>query len=653
MRLTLRTLLAWMDDTLPPSKVREIGNQVGESPFAQELVERIRRVTRQRRLTVPKTTGNEAIDPNLEASYLDNDLDADQVAEVEKQCLSHDVCLAEVASVHQILSLLGQRAKVPTEVKERMYLLVKGREAIPNRHREAAESSKTIPVVNPVHSWVDNEASARPRRERSLLLAGYLTAFLVLGASAWYSLSPTAPVSTVNAPAPEDQNLNVQTGEGEIASQKAEDMASVEDAHPDLIDATTPKQSSDAMPPTELAANTPAPDAKSLKPGESTPATPSALQPGAVGASEKSDQILLRYSDEQREWERLTGPVPLNPSDRLISLAPFQASLDLASIRLLLMAGSEIRLDSLGSAGTSRLELRQGQLKATKSPRGNTLILDLKDKASSLTVDLSETNSVGIERLIIRPAGDSAEGLAHWAIYCQDGTLNVSQSGQKKSFPAPVVITVNSAGTIEQRAGESPPAWVAGQEQIPADRQIQQQFFNSFHDGRPILADLVAATEDSQDSIRRLAIKGLATLGDLSYVMPLLDRKDAPEIRRATIAALRDFISLGGDAAQQARSQILEEFGETTGPAVEKMLRGYTPADAADLQVLKELVGYLEPETLSVGVRELSIETLTKLTKRDRLGYDPDQPEGPGLANWKKLLNEGKLVPDAAVPAEQ
>ena len=77
MRLTLRTLLAWLDDTLSASEVREIGKQVSESPYAQELIERIQRVTRQRRLTVPSTTGPDATDPNLVASYLDNELDQD------------------------------------------------------------------------------------------------------------------------------------------------------------------------------------------------------------------------------------------------------------------------------------------------------------------------------------------------------------------------------------------------------------------------------------------------------------------------------------------------------------------------------------------------------------------------------------------------
>ena len=57
MRLTLRTLLAWLDDTLPPAEVRQIGQQVAETTLARELVDRIHRVTRQRRLTVPSNSG--------------------------------------------------------------------------------------------------------------------------------------------------------------------------------------------------------------------------------------------------------------------------------------------------------------------------------------------------------------------------------------------------------------------------------------------------------------------------------------------------------------------------------------------------------------------------------------------------------------------
>ena len=70
MRLTLRTLIAWLDDTLTPAEVRAIGQQVAESPFAKDLVARVQRVTRQRRLTYPGDPGSEATDPNLVAGYL-------------------------------------------------------------------------------------------------------------------------------------------------------------------------------------------------------------------------------------------------------------------------------------------------------------------------------------------------------------------------------------------------------------------------------------------------------------------------------------------------------------------------------------------------------------------------------------------------------
>jgi hypothetical protein len=138
VRLTLRTLLAYLDDTLEPSEIRQIGQKVSESDAAQELIARIKQVTRRRRLTTPPATGPNSFDPNTVAEYLDNELSAEQLAEVEKLCLESDVHLAEIASCHQILTLvLGEPALVPPTAKERMYGLVQGREAIPFRKATA------------------------------------------------------------------------------------------------------------------------------------------------------------------------------------------------------------------------------------------------------------------------------------------------------------------------------------------------------------------------------------------------------------------------------------------------------------------------------------------------------------------------------------
>src|SRR3954447_15536795 len=147
MRLTLRTLLAYLDDTLEPTEIKTIGEKVAESDAAQELIARIKQVTRRRRLTTPPASGPEAFDPNDVAEYLDNELEGDRIAKVEKMCLESDVHLAEIAACHQILTLvLGEPALVPPKAKERMYRLVQGREAIPHRKAQSGKKYSSDPL---------------------------------------------------------------------------------------------------------------------------------------------------------------------------------------------------------------------------------------------------------------------------------------------------------------------------------------------------------------------------------------------------------------------------------------------------------------------------------------------------------------------------
>src|SRR5215204_5490002 len=96
MRLTLRTVLAYLEDALPPESARRIGRMIGRSPAARRIVARIRKVVRRRRLIAvkPDSDSKKGMDANDMSEYLDNTLPEEQLHRVERRCLKHDALLA-------------------------------------------------------------------------------------------------------------------------------------------------------------------------------------------------------------------------------------------------------------------------------------------------------------------------------------------------------------------------------------------------------------------------------------------------------------------------------------------------------------------------------------------------------------------------------
>jgi len=643
MRLTLRTLLAWLDDTLSPAEVKEVGLQVSESPFAQELADRIHRVTRQRRLTVPGQSGTEPTDPNTVASYLDNELDADQVADYEKRCLTSDVHLAEVASAHQILSLIGQKAKVPADARTNMYRLVRGREAIagdaPRPYTPPVAPAKE-PAAAVIAPWAAPEIPRRSFLERNGAYLGVAALLVLLAWSAWTLAPGPRPAGETSA------------------------VVLTPHAHPPKAPANPPPdrkpQQQQPIPP--LVANAPQPANVAMttpEPVEESPAdadadadaaaeTPEVVEvpAGSLGLVGEGESILLRYDEATRSWDRLLPEAKLSKGDRLVNVAPFRSTVNLGTVRLELVGETQVVIQPPDPEDAARVELDHGQAILVATEPG---VVGIGFGAKTVSLTLPLNTPVGVERLTRREPGEAEPAAPSLRILATRGELAVSIGAEKETVSGPGSIEFRPPNHLVEKVSEPSPPWISEETLPPADAErgeLLKRFFKP--DVSPMRA-LVEALEDDREPVHKLAIEGLGGIGEIGMVVSAMNRPDAPATRRAAIAFLKKYADGGPEAMSKLREELKNVEGDERAGTVEKLLIGYTPKEAKDPETYALLVKLLaHPE---VGVRQLAILNLTALTGRDPLQYDPDKPEGPGLTAWQDLLKSGDLAPRRNNPA--
>ena len=165
MRLTLRTLLAYMDGLLDAKDSQEIGKKIEDSESATELFHKIRDVMRRLRLGAPSITERGAnLDCNTVAEYLDNALPSDRVPEFEMVSLKSDMHLAEVASCHQILTMvLGEPVEIDPESRQRMYQLPAVANRVDEERLAAAEAATVLSGDGSAASPPSSPIKVRPR----------------------------------------------------------------------------------------------------------------------------------------------------------------------------------------------------------------------------------------------------------------------------------------------------------------------------------------------------------------------------------------------------------------------------------------------------------------------------------------------------------
>jgi len=450
MRLTLRTMLAYMDDILDPEDAEALGKKIEESEFATGVLHRTRDCMRRLRLGAPKVMEQGAgLDPNTVSEYLDNTLSDDRVADFEKVCLESDVHLAEVASCHQILTLvLGEPAEVTPESRLRMYRLAEL--AAPPAADDGSGVSPAAPPVQadaghggppPVPApWIAREvpdylrAASTTRRlfwpvagAVIVLLLVAIVVMLIAGRpgpakrplakgpeskgpsqpdASQADLAPAVPSAAEpaadGAPAadtpPEDASRKVLPPPvppdepwASSSGGRAGEPPSEEPAEQPAEPAEQPAEPA-VLPPPETLASNPLRPPSEVVPGEpveettpAPPTEPAPLPPEEVGQLVSSAQILLKLDTDTGAWRRLPDQQALMSDELLLSLPTYRPAIVLSD---------QIKLVLIDEARVRLLACDQEGIHGVNVDYGRLVIKTAAGAGSRLRLQLGERAGV-------------------------------------------------------------------------------------------------------------------------------------------------------------------------------------------------------------------------------------------------------------------
>jgi hypothetical protein len=702
MRLTLRTLLAYLDDILEPNQAKEIGTKVSQSTFATGLTNRIREVMRRRRLTVPDTDGpNSGVDPNTVAEYLDNTLPSEAVADVEKVFLESDVNLAEVAASHQILTLvLGEPVDIPQESRERMYVLGPvtrkksvSSEAAPAANQEATsgatnevgnEPSKTVipAYLLPTPMW---------RRAMPYTIAG-LVAVIWFGLIVYdptfniFSGSSSDAVSngtdnTDGLVAANDTNTSDagnDSGLPPIDTRKRDDLTDTPETSPTgpppsdagidpkppadapgVNDKQPPVKVDDAKPPVPMppAKGKQPPVVAKVDPPEKKPKPEIPVVVGPTVRYVSTKGILLRYDKTADDWFVLPENSVVPPGVRIAIPQPFSAEFEVGGnlCRVEVFGGTSLQFVPPTQNAALALEIERGRILLHREAQaGDPLLVGIGVKGEAWQLGLVDLKTTcGIEIIPRQPNRLDQEMGANWytgGVYVIGGSARFADG---KGLQADLKIRQQIPLTPEHRtaladpaSGFSPPtsdfpAWLDSTFEAGTTTRMRTQtlFAKEFDAEQPLSDNIPPVVKHEEPSLSELAVQCLAVTGQHAELVRALRHPDHEESRLASIIGLRTWLAM-----MPGRGPLLKKdleailSSEQDIETIYQLLWGYTPQDAQDPRKSQRLVAWLEHDL--VAVRQLAFFHIQKLTGQDYdyLPHNPSAQRFAAIRRWQRHL---------------
>ena len=655
MRLTLRTLLAWLDDTLPPKDVARIGRQLHSSKFAQDLSRRIRRVVRQRRLTVPGMGTNTPIDSNIIGAYLDNSLPGDQTSAVESLALNSDVHLAEIAACHQILSLLEQPIETSSDTHAKMYRLVKGPEARIQSERWL-EQTRDRATINQAelhldldgldHVSLETLVTSSFNRHRPKFITGILFfGLMMFGLSQWLDIQSGPRLATLSnslKPVSQDHNHDVELNDHASAETSPPQPANKSEEVVVLTDSADKKQAIESVPVVEKSDVPVAPIDQVNKLAFLFPDFTTLLSKSKDSIFLVSDAVPDQPGNQaagSRQWEKLNpGDSRTQGTVRFASAEPTRFTTPTGDIEIqsgslldwyssgtpILWQGQMRFASKTGCALTVRID-KKNEMKLLVHPDSTIVIsrMNLKMDQSDLTTPLAFSPA-----LLILEKGNADFTFQEKIIHCSKEkavslTYNEADASLKYSevVPAPIV--------------EPTPA-------VVSTKMVTEAMNRYLNNNRPLPVGIMDAVSDKIKAVRDLALNIAVWIDRDDIIVNALTDLGNIELRASAVDAIRKSALLRTGAAPRITMKLAQELelDRDTSRLLNQLL--VNPDAKGDLSWKKVLVENLENPSLLI--RQLALEHLMKIAARDDMGYKPENPSKKGFEAWQSWLGMDGVI---------
>jgi len=634
MRLTLRTMLAYLDDILDPDDATQLGQKITKSDFASDLVYRTLSAKRRVNLSAPRLDGTGiGSDPNSVAEYLDNTLEESRIPELEKICLESEMHLGEVASCHTILTkVVEEPIEINDALRTRLIQLIHAEEL------ESPESTSPMPQdVVSANTDADYMPSNASPLWRALVVLTFFALVIIIGLRA---IGPLDESHMIIGPLFKVEPQSSEEPQGDIEAPAVP---------------LTNSQSSQSLSPIPVADIAEGNPEKMVTRSDLINSAPSLFQDNdeyseasVLGEFLADRELLVAIDPQTGVFQRIVSAAIIGPGMSLQTFAPFRPEITLRSgARLTLINTSELLIPTVVD-GFTQLHLRQGCLVLRGETDRKTLV-PLRVGDREIDVYLAGSDSLVAVQVTSSDSATATSDQCVVQIHCtpsaqwQDrGVASVPQ-GSVVTEQTIQTTTIQADGTIEVAIEKQLPEWYQMSQTLGANQQqTVQELVAVLSDSSDLSTDLRKAFETHRLlQVKILAARCLMHLGEFNPIMDTLNNAEYRSTWEDSVAAISKCMKQNtadmdqiSEALQSRAGDQAEMIAAMLGTCTDEQLQG--DLGEAMVQGLDSTV-MLE--------RVISFIRLKNLTGKTQMYFPDKNPNQQvvSIRRWQQLWTDKKL----------